>query len=274
MTSNPAADGVGVRSGAVLLGTVALEPNRWSTLDPSGSARADLFALSDAIAATGCDGVELWERHLPADADEAAAMLASLPPVMVFNSYVGFDDDDPVALDSLADRVIATGARGVKFNVGADPSLAGAYGDRVAELLARLPEHVVLLCECHHGISIAEDPAVAARLLAAAGPVDRVGAIVHTHESDDHIRARFDAYGDRIRHVHINYLDMSTLTVPPLQERAEDLAAKVDLLRSFGFDGSWTLEFVEGVLTDRDEPDALVAQAGRDLQVLRAVLER
>ena len=74
--------------------------------------------------------------------------------------------------------------------------------------------------------------------------------------------------------MHVNYLDMSTMAVPPLQERSEDLAAKVELLRSFGFDGSWTLEFVDGVLTDRDEPDALVAQAAVDLDVLRAVLDR
>lgn len=260
--------------GPVLVGTVALEPNRWATVDPSGAPTADIVALAERIRATGCDGVELWERHLPAEPDAAADLLAAIPPVVVFNSYVGFDDDDPAALDSLADRVRATGARGVKFNVGADPSLERAYADRVADLLDRLPDDVALLCECHQGISIAEEPAVAGRLLRAAGPADRVGAIVHTHESADHLRARFDAYGDRIRHVHVNYLDMSTMAVPPLQERSEDLAAKVDLLRSFGFDGSWTLEFVDGVLTDRDEPDALVAQAAVDLDVLRAVLDR
>lgn len=268
---SPAA-GIGVTPGAVLLGTVALEPNRWATVDASGAPVADLHAIADDVRTTRCDGLELWERHLPDDDDRAAALLGALPAVAILSSYVGFDRDDPSAWEAVADRVRTSGARAVKFNVGADPSLEHVYGERVAQLVELVPDDVGLLCECHHGISIAEDPVVAARVLAAAGPPERVGAIVHTHETAEHLRARFDAYGERIRHVHVNYLDPTTLTVPPLQDRADDLAAKVELLRRLGFDGSWTLEFVEGVLTDHDEPAALVAQAADDLEVLRAVM--
>ena len=262
----------GVAPGAVLLGTVALEPNRWATVDPSGAPAADLGAIAPDIRATGCDGLELWERHLP-EGPAAEVLLASLPPVKVLNSYIGFDQDDGPGRAAVADRVRTTGACGVKFNVGADPALESRYAERVADLLARLPDEVVLLCECHAGISIAEDPVVAARILAAAGPADRVGAIVHTHESEDHLKARFDAYGDRILHVHVNHLDTSSFTVPPLEAVVDHLGRSVALLRSLGFDGSWTLEFVEGLLTDHDEPAALVAQAAVDLQVLRAVLD-
>ncbi|UDY34208.1 sugar phosphate isomerase/epimerase family protein [Dermatobacter hominis] len=262
----------GVPAGAVLLGTVALEPNRWSTVDPSGAPSADLVAIAPQIAATGCDGLELWERHLPPEPEAAATLLGALPPVLVLNSYVAFDRDDPAARDAVAARVRTSGARGVKFNVGADPALEEVYAERVADLLDRLPDDVVLLCECHEHISIAEDPTVAARILAAAGPAERVGAIVHTHESEAHLRARFDAYGDRIRHVHLNLLDPATMQAPALADRADDLGRTVALLRQLGFDGSWTLEFVEGVLTDHDEPGALVAQAAADLSVLREVL--
>jgi sugar phosphate isomerase/epimerase len=264
--------GAGVPAGTVLLGTVALEPNRWSTVDPSGVPVADLAAIAPRIAATGCDGLELWERHLPDDLSAAVTLLTELPPVMVFNSYVGFDRDDPAALADVAAQVRTTGARAMKFNVGADPALEDAYAERVAALVELLPDDVVLLCECHERISIAEDPAVAARILSAAGPPERVAAIVHTHESADHLRARFDGYGDRIRHVHVNHLDPTTAAAPPLAAVADDLARTVDLLRTLGFDGSWTLEFVEGVLTDHDEPAALVAQAAEDLGVLRSVL--
>lgn len=264
----------------VLLGTVAIEPNRWSTVDPSGEPVADLAALSEEIASVGADGLELWERHLPVRvdgdpdgaADAVAGSLDALPPVRVLSTYVGFDTDDPAAWRTVAERVRASGARGLKFNVGNDASSEAAYVERVATLAGMLPPDVVLICECHQHISIAEDPTVAARMLSAIGPPDRFGAIVHTHEAPDHLRARFDAYGERIHHVHVNFLDHSTMTVPVLAGRRDELEAKVALLRDLGFRGSWTLEFVEGVLTDHDEPIALLNQATQDLAVLRDVL--
>ena len=56
---------IGVAAGTVLLGTVAIEPNRWSTVDSSGAPVADLFERAAAISSAGFDGLELWERHLP-----------------------------------------------------------------------------------------------------------------------------------------------------------------------------------------------------------------
>jgi sugar phosphate isomerase/epimerase len=264
---------IGVAAGTVLLGTVAIEPNRWSTVDSSGAPVADLFERAAAISSAGFDGLELWERHLPDDADRAAVLIGALPPVRILNSYVSFDADDPAAFDAVATRVRRCGANAVKFNVGADPASEPDYVRRTAALLDLMADDVMLLCECHEHISIAEDPIVAARLFDEIGS-DRLGAIVHTHEPAEHLRRRFDAYGERISHVHVNYLDMSSLSVPSLSQRVDDLGTKVDLLRSLGFDGSWTLEFVHGVLTERDQPVLLVEQASVDVALLRAVLKR
>ena len=52
----------------------------------------------------------------------------------------------------------------------------------------------------------------------------------------------------------------------------EQQFARVELLRSLGFRGSWTIEFVHGLLTERDHPAALLEQAADDLAVLRSVL--
>lgn len=257
---------------AVLLGTVAIEPNRWSTIDPSGAPVADLAHLADPLAAAGIDGLEVWERHIPTDATDARALADQLPPIVVLNSYVSFDSEDATALQTVVGRVDATGTRAVKFNVGNDRSKEADYIQRVSQLRRMLPSEVVLLCECHAHISIAEEPEVAARLLSSVGPPESVGAIVHTHEPVEHIRARFDAYGDRIHHVHVNFLDQSTMTVPVLADRREELTQKVQLLRELGFDGSWTLEFVEGVLTERDDPAVMLDRAVEDLAVLHDVL--
>ena len=59
--------------GTVLLGTVALEPNRWRTVDPSGSPVTRLSSWLDQVAAAGFDGLELWERHATTDPTEATA---------------------------------------------------------------------------------------------------------------------------------------------------------------------------------------------------------
>ena len=256
---------------AVLLGTVALEPNRWGTLDPSGAPSTRLSEWLDEIAAAGFDGIELWDRHLTAvPNDEVDAIVDHPLPVTVFNSYVDLDDADPTERVREAHWVDRARSEAVKFNAGADRGRLGTYAERVVEWIEELPEGVRLLCECHEG-TIAEDPHLAADLLGRTGPAERVQAIVHTHEPADHLRARFDAYGERITHVHVNFLDAAH-HAPPLAQVRGRLEAQVDLLRSLGFDGSWTVEFTHGLLTEDDRPEVLVPRAAEDLRVLRDVL--
>ena len=261
-----------IREATVLLGTVAIEPNRW-TQEVKASSILAVSEWFDVVAHAGFGGVELWERHATsASSEEQQAIIDHALPVSVFNSYVSLDDPDPAARAAVAGWAARCGSTGIKFNVGKDRDAVGVYADRIAEWVDLLAENCRLLCECHHGISIAEDPATAAKILAAAGPPERVQAIVHTHEDPEYIRARFDAYGDRITHVHINFLDFTNGLAPRLSDVVDELATKVDLLTRLGFEGSWTLEFVEGVRTDNDEAGYLVAQAIEDLAVLRSVL--
>ena len=257
----------------VLLGTVAIEPSRWER-GPNRPASIRLVEWLDAVAEAGFDGLEVWERHLTeASEDDASSVLAHRLPVSVFNSYVSLDEADDTGRRSVSSWVRRTGATGVKFNVGPDSASEDAYVERIAAWVDDLPDHASLLCECHQHISIAEDPIVAARIFDAVGSPGRLGAIVHTHDSGDHLRACFDAYGDRIRHVHVNHLRFTEgLTAPGLDEIRDELGAKVDLLRSLGFDGSWTIEFVRGVSTPDERPELLVPQAAADLAVLRSVL--
>jgi sugar phosphate isomerase/epimerase len=252
----------------VLLGTVALDPNRWGTVTGRHEATIAISPWLEVIAAAGFDGIELWEPHVrDADAAERRAVKDGPLPTVVLNGYAGFEDADH--LRALAQLVACTGASAVKANTGRDPAGLAAEADAAARWLDVLPGRVRLLLECHDGTSIADDHAAAAHFLAAVGPPERVQAIVHTHEDPDFVRARFDAYGDRITHVHVNHLEAGT--APPLAD-VDDLVERVALLRSLGFAGSWTIEFVHGLLTDRDRPDVLVEQAIADLGVLRAVL--
>ena len=257
---------------AVLLSTAALDPNRWGTQELEGGPTIRLSEWLDAVADAGFAGVELWDRHVTtADEDEVAAVLAHRVPVAVLDSSASFDAADPSERDALAGWAERTGAGRVKFDIGADYDLQDAYAERIATVLGHLPADAALLCECREGISLAENPVIAAQIFDAAGPADRIQAVVHTHESSEHLRARFDRYGDRITHVHVNQLDFAD-GAPRLADIQHELHAKVTLLRSLGFTGTWTLEIVAGVMTEADTPDRLMAQAAADLGVLHEVL--
>lgn len=260
----------GLAPGAVLLGTVALEPNRWGLRSPD---REPLLRTADWLAAAeraGFDGIELWEHHATrAGEDEVARLAASPLPLSIFSTYASLDAEDDAARNAVADWVARLGCPAVKFNVGNDAGAVGAYGERLGRLAEKLPAGTRLVCECHGG-TVAEDPAVAREILGAVGGADRLQALVHLGDDIDVLDAAFGALGERIRHVHVNFLRRGA---PPLAEIEDDLRARVERLAANGFAGSYTIEFVNGVGTERDEPPALVEAAIRDFATLRAVLQ-
>jgi sugar phosphate isomerase/epimerase len=260
-----------IRPDSVLLGTVALEPNRWGLLSPD---RKPVLCTADWLAraeGAGFDGIELWEHHATrVDEGERERLRRSRLPVSILNSYVAFDDDDDAARSEAARWVGALGAVGVKFNVGNDPGSIAAYTKRLARFAEKLPERTQLICECHGG-TVAEDPAVAREILCSVGAADRLRALVHLGDDLETLDAMFGALGERICHVHVNFLRQGA---PPLVEIADDVRRRVERIRANGFVGSYTIEFVNGVGSDRDQPVALIEAAVRDLSLLREVLGR
>ncbi|MEM7139544.1 MAG: hypothetical protein AAF548_00840 [Actinomycetota bacterium] len=250
----------------IYLGTIAIEPSRWAWMSEEAPAPIAVSPWLDRIADAGFDGVELWEAHVrQADEAEAAAVFAHPLPVAVFNTYVGFDNEDDTERDEAAEWIRRSGARKAKWNTGPerDAGSIAAYRDRAERFAASLPD-VELVCECHDG-SAMDDPATAATVLAAGS-----SALFHSHDDADLIAAKFAAYGERLTHVHVNHLFSGS---PKLADIRDELAAKVDLVRGLGFDGSWTVEFVHGTGDgELDQPETMFAQAVEDLDVLRALL--
>jgi sugar phosphate isomerase/epimerase len=258
-----------LRPDTVLLGTVALEPNRWGLLSPGREPRLSTADWLTRAEQAGFDGIELWENHATLGGeDEVRRLVASPLPVSIWNSYASFDVDDDAERNAVAAWVERLGASAVKFNVGNDPGSTSAYSERLARFIEKLPADASAICECHAGSS-AEEPQVAREILAAAGRPDRVRALVHLGDDLDYLDAMFDALGERIHHVHVNFLKSGT---PPLADIADDVRSRVAHIRARGFVGSYTLEFVNGVGTDRDRPEEMIEAAVRDLVVLRDVL--
>ena len=255
----------------IYLATIALEPNRWFGITHHRWATITLSRRLDRIRDAGFDGIELWEAHATeADPAELEVIFGHDLGVAVYNTYASFDDESDTTRQQAAEMTVRSGAQKVKWNTGTerDPASLNAYGERLARWVAKMPG-VQTVCECHDG-SAMDDPAAAARVLTAAGPPDVVAALVHTHDSHELLKARFDAYGERISHVHINHLNLKS---PPLADIRDKFTTTVDLLGELGFEGTWSLEFVDGTLSESDnEPEKLFAAAVADLKVLREIL--
>jgi len=249
----------------IFLGTIVLEPNRWFGVTKERWGTTAVSEWLDRIAAAGFDGIELWESHFrDAAPAEQQAILDHPVPVAVYNTYVGFDEEDDAERTATGRVVQRTGAPKVKWNTGPerDPASIDAYAARLERWAAELPG-VELVCECHDG-SAMDDPATAARVLGAGS-----SALVHTHDDLDLLRAKFDAYGDRITHVHVNHLFTGS---PKLHTITDELTEKISLVRSLGYSGTWTIEFVHGTGGDNDHPEPMLAQAIEDLTLLRTLL--
>lgn len=247
------------------LGTIVLEPNRWFGVTQDRWGTTVVSAWLDRIATAGFDGIELWESHFrDAEPSEQQAILDHPLPVAVYNTYVSFDDEDDTDRLAAAELIRRSGAAKVKWNTGSerDGASLDAYAQRLSRWAAALPG-IELVCECHDG-SAMDDPEAAAAVLAAGS-----NALFHTHDDVDLIRTKFAAYGERISHVHVNHLFTGS---PKLADIRDELTEKIALVRSFGFDGTWTLEFVHGTGGDHDDPEAMMAQAAEDLAVLRTLL--
>lgn len=254
---------------AILLGTIALEPNRWTTRTPS-------FRVSEIlpwVREVGFDGLELWGPHFAdSDDEERSALIDLSPPVLVYGGYTSMRADGAAGRVMEAEAAAMLSARMLKFNQGADPAAFDEEVANVLQWLDILPPSTALLCECHPGTTV-DTPAAAARAF-ARWPEDRVFAIVHPLVlTPDELDGWFDALGKRIVHAHMQTRTSDGVFLS-LVEDQERLYKRVEQMRARGFIGSWTIEFVKGTRTESDLLPYLMEQASADLITLSSVLGR
>lgn len=248
-----------------LIGSVCLERNRWGSRVPS-------FAVSDWLLrfkADGFDGVELWQFHYTAsDAAERGRLEQASSLLPIFNSYVGFDDAAAEARAEAALIVERLGATGVKYNLGGDRQALGIYRRNLLAWGSTLPASCRLLCECHPG-TVLEKVEDAAVFFADLDP-HRFGVIVHVgNASADSVAGWFGAFGDRVRHLHVQLRDADLDPVTPAGRAALDASFRI--VKDHGFNGSVTLEFTRGI--GRNENiETLYANVCADMRYCREVL--
>jgi sugar phosphate isomerase/epimerase len=254
---------------AILLGTIALEPQRWTTRKPSFPASAVLPWAREV----GFDGVELWGPHY-ADAEESerVAISEARQQVIVYSGYADMGAGAESTRRMEAKAASALCARCLKFNLGNDPSTFDEEVETVLGWLDLLPGTTALLCECHPGTTV-DTPSAAARAF-AKWPQDRLFAIVHPLRVDqDELDEWFDKLGPRITHAHMQSRTKDGVFLS-LDEDERRLRQRVEKMHERGFSGSWTIEFVKGTRTQNDQRSYLMEQAAADHAILSALLGR
>jgi len=244
----------------IYIGTVLLEAQRWNSKAPLTCRVSEWI---ERFSRAGFDGIELWQNHAAlATEEELTALRQSRVPIPIFNSYASMDDAG-LAGRQLATRFIREfGAKAVKFNVGKNPDTVEKELTTAAAWSAEM-QGVRLLCECHGGTAL-QEPCEAARLLANRPEID---VIVHAFSSTN-LDDWMTRLNRRIVHVHSVCMDEKGNRVR-LRTRAGFVRERLRQLRDSGFQGTFTIEFTEGVAKAPENPDALFAAACDDMAFLR-----
>jgi len=254
-----------VKKSEIYLATVLLEKNRWSSRVPS-------FRLSEwlnPIQQAGFDGLELWENHLLlAEKGELQAVIAGPLPVRILNSYCGFEDGAKEARVAAAKLAKELAVPAVKFNFGKEVSAIASYRDNLLAWRDLLPAGCRLLCECHPYTVLENMEEAAAILEPLKGQLE---IIVHLFGNRQELKRRIALFGKGITHIHVAGSGVPDQRYSPL-EGEEIVPQSIQILREAGFNGSWTIEFCQGVAVPGENMPELLAAATRDLNTLRREL--
>jgi sugar phosphate isomerase/epimerase len=248
----------------IYIGTVLLEKNRWSSREPS-------FPVSewlDRFERAGFNGVELWENHaLSAPVEEQQEIAMSKFPIAIFNSYASCDDEGETERKRAVELVGKFNSKGMKFNLGKQASCEEMYIKNVKAWREKFAGDFRMLCECHPG-TIIEEPEKASGVFDKLGR-DKYQVIYHPFLYETEVVQRwFRFLGDLTTHIHVQIRTTDDKIVQ-LKTREGHFKDILQVLKDRGFNGSWTVEFTNGVGEPHEDIEELFKAAAEDLNFLR-----
>jgi sugar phosphate isomerase/epimerase len=253
----------------IYLATVALEKNRWGSKVPS----IQISEWIPRIAEAGFDGIELWENHCESVSETERQAIKKIP-VKIFNSYCSFTEV------GAPDRTRASlssgfyGCGGMKWNVGNEVDRREEYLRNASAMAAKLPRGFRFSCECHPGTILETPPQAKAFLDDLAAPTEKGGAairaIIHPLSGLIEISDWFDALGDRIDHAHIQMRNAENKFIALADDEAK-VKKQLSYMKSRGFRGTWSIEFVKGTGLPDETPEGLFKQACDDRKLLASL---
>jgi sugar phosphate isomerase/epimerase len=251
--------------GEIYIGSVLLEKNRWT------EKKVPTFRVSewvDRFAADGFDGVELWANHA-AIASEVERLTSAACPISIFSSYVDFTDAAETERKDTAKNIKSLNCPRIKYNVGAVPIHWEAYQRNLQRWRDGLPDTATLLCECHPG-TVIEEAVDAHRFFDEMG-MNGHGIIVHPFSRMDSLVEWFETFGSAIQHAHLQLRDEKDQFIR-FDRQPERVREALRIMKDYGFQGSFTLEFTEGTRQPGENIEDLYRNALRDLACLKDAL--
>ncbi|MBT3294727.1 MAG: sugar phosphate isomerase/epimerase [Verrucomicrobia bacterium] len=248
----------------IYISTVALDPTRWGRRIPS----FDVSEWLPRFARDGFDGVELWEFHfLPAEKAEQDRLVAAASSVAIYNSYVGFADEDAEARAGAAEAITRLQPRAVKYNLGGDATKKDEYRRNLLAWADALPADCRLLCECHPG-SILEQVPDAVAFFADLDP-ERFGVVAHLSGDPAGTESWFAEFDGRVQHLHVQLRGPES--DPSVAANRVPLDAGFAAIKAHGFTGSVAIEFSRGIGREEDIEE-IYKNACTDLAYIRQAL--
>ncbi len=229
----------------IYMATVCLEKNRWGSRQPS-------FRVSewvDRFRGDGYDGIELWEFHYTsADAEEQRALRKKRDFIAMYNTYIGFCDEEQAGMKQAADAIKELDVSAVKYNLGHAPEKLEQYRRNLINWSEQIPPGCRLLCECHCG-TVLEDVNNAKAFFADLDP-ERFGIIVHPMGDPSSLKSWIDAFPSRIAHLHIQMRDEKcNPMIDSCRPQFDDCCR---ILMENNYAGSLAIEFSRGIGRDED----------------------
>lgn len=246
----------------IYIGTVALEKNRWGSREPS-------FKVSEWInrfADDGFDGIELWEFHYLLAEDSEKEKLNNLDIPVLYNSYVGFTDEDQEARDKAVEAINKLKPHALKYNVQNDPDKFEEYKKNLISWSDAIHPECSILCECHGG-TLLEDLETAKRFFGDMDP-KRFGIIQHPMGDLEVFNSWYEFFGERIEQLHMQFrTPESNPETPGCRESLQNLS---EFLKDKGFSGKITIEFTRGIGKE-ENINEIYQNACRDMNACREI---
>lgn len=248
----------------IYLGTVLLEKNRWAQVR---TPTINISELLPHIANAGFDGLELWQNHaLLASPKEKELLANSKLPVKILNSYARCESEHENERNASVELAKYLSVLGMKYNSGKDHNKHEEYCLNIKKWREMLPDDFRFLCECHGGTTLQKHNEAVNVLQKIIG--DQYEVIIHAFGCDEKaLKNLFEIHGHHITHIHANLSHRTSLT-------ESDIQSKINLMRELGFNGSYTIEFTEGVGEENENPETLLRNAIRDFALLKKFLEK
>lgn len=272
------------RKHRVLLGSIALEPNRWTaTKEPHNR----LIDMLGPVQAAGFHAIELWEFHInllsrddvQAVAARAADLNITFPTLALYPDFLADPDDNDMYFGELLQRCDFLGVEKVKMFAGNRSAAKLTEEERegslnqIRALIQSARQFGITLSGELHQDTLCDTVAEAQKTV---NDLDgQIGICFQPLDfgSTETTLADLAALADRVDHFHLQGRKEGQFSL--LEDADIDYPALFDRLENYG--GDFCIEFVKGCVVEKPEDfdmDEVLHTAAQDREFVEKLVRQ